>query len=729
MASLSLLIALVGLITGISLTSNDYPWYNAYIFFSIPFLFILKNKRILYFSSGILLGAVTAYINIQSPSKHINYYQSYVKKAEGTIISSRPYQFSTEYIVRIHNITTENGKTEKVGEKVLLKTGKKEYANYPSGTHLIMYKPVFKNIQPPKNPYDFDYIRYMERKGITMEVKAENIRTGSHPSILSIFQKARSILIRRIERRLLFFPEEKELLLTITMGKERIPYFLQSSGIRSGTYHLLVISGLHIGFILLFLKVLFIPFAELNNRHPKFFPAFTLIIIWFYAGITGFRVPVVRAVLMCSLFFIGELLERDMDIITSIIAAALFLLLINPSNLFDASFQLSFTATLGIVLFWRRFKLFDKNYIKAIILTGLAAQMAVFPLLLYHFGYFYPSGLINNVIFVPFTGGVLILSIVSFIIPVLFPLLRVLLTGFIRGITLSAQFSPSIHFSPSIPLIISFYALCTLLLYSPRRKIINTALLSIIFVSIPLHFLPLYQKTEKNEEIMCFLSFTEPSVVYIKDKAATVFLADHYRTREIENILIPLLSREDVKDITLFYTTISYNHTATLNTLTKRFNIKKVYEVEDIRETFFYPYIDIYYHKTYPSLFEFIPYGKQVHLSDINVEAAGYENGTVSYIINRDRYSILVSPFTGTELSGKFSDKLFDIAYIEDVKKTKKIMENLSSLKYNYLIIPKNYKKFDKLPKAKKDTLYLRESAVEVIYNQNSICMKYHYQQ
>ncbi|MCM8821029.1 MAG: competence protein ComEC family protein, partial [Candidatus Omnitrophica bacterium] len=729
MASLSLLITLAGLIIGISLTSNNYPWYIAYIFFSIPFLFILKNKRILYFSSGILLGVITTYINIQSPLKYINYCPSSIKRAEGTIISSRTYQFSTEYVVRIHNITTENGKTEKVGEKVLLKTEKKEYSNYPSGTHLIMYKPVFKNIQPPKNPSNFDYIRYIERKGITMEVKAENMKTGSLLSILSIFQKARNILVRKIDRWFLYFPEEKELLLTITMGKERVPYFLQSSGIRSGTYHLLVISGLHIGFILLFLKVLFIPLAELNNRHPKFFSAFTLIIIWFYTGITGFRVPVVRAVLMCSLFFIGEILERDMDIITSIMAAALLLLLINPSNLFDASFQLSFTATLGIVLFWRRFKLLDKNYIKAIILTGLAAQMAVFPLLLYHFGYFYPSGLLNNVIFVPFTGGILILSIFSFIIPVLFPLLRVLLTGFIRGITLSAQFSPSIHFSPSIPLVISFYAFCILLLYSPRRKIINTALLSIIFLSIPLHFLPLYQKTEKNEEIIYFLSFTEPSVVYIKNRAATVFLADHYRTREVENILIPLLSREDVKDITLFYTSISYNHTATLNTLKKRFNIKKVYEVEDIRETFFYPYIDIYYHKTYPYLFKFIPYGNHVHLSGITVEAAGYENETVSYIINSNRYSILVSPFTGTELSGKFSDKSFDVAYIEDVKKTKKIMENLSSLKYNYLILPKNYKKFDKLPKAKEDILYLKQSAVKVFCNQDSICVKYHYQQ
>ncbi|HOL21259.1 MAG TPA: ComEC/Rec2 family competence protein [bacterium] len=688
----------------------------------------MKNKRGVFFSAGILLGVVTTYLNLTPPASHIMHHPyNTITKVAGTIISSKPSTFSTEYIVKIRNITTEDGETKKASGKILLKVRESQLSGYPSGTHLIIENPIFKNLQPPKNPSGFDYIRYMERKGISLEVEAETLKKCPQLSILSIFHNARDILVRKIDRELLYFPEEKELLLTITMGKEKVPYFLQSSGIRSGTYHLLVISGLHIGFILLFLRALFIPLADLNNRHPKVLPAFALIVMWFYAGITGFKVPVVRAVLMCSLFFTGELLERDMDIITSIMAAAFLLLLINPCNLFDVSFQLSFTATLGIVLFWRRFKLIESNYIKSLLLTSSAAQIAVFPLLLYHFGYFYPAGLLNNIIFVPFTGCILILSIISLIVPVLLPFLRVLLTGFIRGIALSARFSPSIHFSLSIPLIIAFYALCILLLYSPRRKIINTALLSVIAISLPFHLLSLNQKTEKIEEIY-FLSFSEPSVVYIKEREATVFLADHYRTGEIETILIPLLSRKNVKDITLFYTTISYNHTATLNTLRKRFNIKKVYEVEDIKDAPFYPYIDIYYHKTYPSLFEFIPYGKQILLSGANVEAAGYENGTVSYIIKKDGCSILISPFTGTEISEKVSNKHFDVAYIDDVKKAKKIMENLSSLRYNYLILPKNYKKFDKLQEAGKNTLYLKHSAVKVLCNQNNISVKYHYQ-
>ena len=726
MAYPSLFLTLSGLITEISLTCNNYPWFISYILFSIPFLFVLKDKKFLSFSSGILLGVITTYLHTQPSDNHIIYYPyNTISKVEGTIVSSRPSTFSTEYVVKIGQITTEDRKTEKVSGNILLKVKERQYSGYPSGTYLIMENLSLKKIQPPKNPSSFDYVKYMERKGIFLEGEAERIETGSHWYPLSIFQKPRNILVKRIERAFLFFPEEKELLTTITMGKEKIPYFLQRAGVKSGTYHLLVISGLHIGFLLFFLRVLFIPFAEVNNRYPKFFPSFVLVAIWFYAGMTGFKVPVVRAVLMASFFFLGELFERDMDILISILAAALILLVINPYNLFDASFQLSFLATLGIVLFWKRFKLLERNYIKSSLLTSLSAQIAVFPLLLYHFGYFYPVGLVNNLFFIPLTGGILILSIISFVIPLLFPLLRGLLTTFLRGITLSAQWSPSIHVSPSIPLIIAFYSLLLLMLYPHKRKSLRSIFLSIILILIPLHFLS-YKKEGKSEELY-FLSFTKPSVVYIKDRKCIAFLADHYKTKEIEDILVPFLSQKKVKDIILFYTTLSYNHTATLNTLKKRFNIKNVYEVGMIKDRFAYNYLDIYYYKTSPSLFEFLPYGEEKSLLGIDVEATGDEEGMVSYIIKKDGLSILLAPFIGQSFVEKISGKMFDIAYIGDIKKTKGTIEPLSFIRYRYLILPQKYKKFEQLP-ASRQTLCLKQSAVKVFLNNSRLDVRYHYQ-
>ncbi|MCM8829716.1 MAG: ComEC family competence protein [Candidatus Omnitrophica bacterium] len=720
--SYTLLLTLTGLIIGISLTLPGIHWYITYILFALPFLFVVKNRKIVAFSLGIITGFITTFLHTLPPSKPLD---RYITRAEGVIVSSRPSTFGAEYIVKIKKMM-DGDKQERGAEKILLKVNDRS-VYLPLGSYIIMENLFLQWISPPKNPYISDYRRYIERKGVHFEGRAKSISIKEEKNILFLLHKIRQYIIRKIDAKFLYYPEEKELLFTITLGKEKVPYFLQSSGIRSGTYHLLVISGLHISFILLFLKFLLLPFAEINNRHPKFFPVFALITVWLYATITGLRVPVVRATLMCSLFFIGEIFERDMDIITSIIAAALLLLIINPYNLVDVSFQLSFIATLGIILFWMRFKLIEKNYVKIVILTSLSAQISVLPLLLYHFGYFYPLGIFNNIIFVPFTGALVILSFVSFIVPVLFPVLRVLLTIFIRGITLSTQFSPSINFSLSIPLAITFYLVFFLLLYSPKRRFINTTLLSIIFVSISLHFLPSYQKVNENEEIY-FLSSTKVSVVYIKDREATLFLADHYRTREIEDILIPLLSRKGIRDIILFYTTISYNHTATLNRLTKRFNIKRVYEVEVIKDTFAFPYVMEYYHTTKPELFEFLPEGENISLSGIDIELVGEENGTLSYIISKETQKILIAPFIGQKNVEKLSGKEFTIAYINGLKKTKKIQEQLSSIKYRYLILPFPYKKFEELISKEIKTLYIKHSAVKVLFNKKEVDVKYHYQ-
>ncbi|MDD3725785.1 MAG: ComEC/Rec2 family competence protein [Candidatus Ratteibacteria bacterium] len=730
--SYSILLILSGLITGISLTLSNIHWYIIYIFFSVPFLLFLKYKKAYLFSLGVLIGFITAYVHTQIPSHHLIYPSNYIEKAEGTIISSRQSTFSTEYIVNVKDIVVE-GKQQNVSGKILLKVKDREHIYHLPGSHLIMEHLTLHRIPPPVNPVGFDYRRYLEQKGIYLQGEAANLSIKIQKNYLLFFNTLRKNIIRRFRSALLYFPEEKEMIEMLILGQEKVPQFLKQAGIRSGTYHLLVISGLHIGFILLFLRVLFIPFAELNNRHPKVFPSLALIILWFYAGLTSFKVPVVRAVLMYSLFFVGEIFERDMDIITSIMAAAFLLLIINPYNLFDASFQLSFLATLGIILFWQRFKLLERNYLKTTILTSLAAQIAVLPVLLYHFGYFYPMGLVNNIFFVPLTGVIVIVSFVSFIVPLLFPVLRVLSTVFVRGLTISASISPPVCIRFSIPLSIAFYSLCLLLLYSPRRRSITTSLSLLLVLSIPFHFVLQPKHLPDNSEILYLLSLTKPSAVYIKGSQAICFLPDHYKTTELEDIVIPLLSEYRVRALTLFYTTVSYNHTATLNILKKRFNIKKVYEAEDaVKKTFVFPYLEIYYYKTTPSVFEFLPEGKKITIAGTDIEILGEENSTLSYIIGKGKNSLLIAPFIGPALAEKLSGKELSTAYIGDIKTTKKTMEPLKSLKYNYLIIPRQYKKFGVLTEKAADNeskiFYLQRATVKIIPEKDRHCISYYWE-
>lgn len=113
---------------------------------------------------------------------------------------------------------------------------------------------------------------------------------------------------------------------------------------RTGTFHALVIAGLHTaalgGFLLL---------ALLAIRLPRI-PATLLAIagLWIFAGIAGMRVPVMRATLMFSLYVLARLLYRERALLNTIAAAALILLVIHPSDLADAGFQLSFYSVLLI---------------------------------------------------------------------------------------------------------------------------------------------------------------------------------------------------------------------------------------------------------------------------------------------------------------------------------------------------------------------------------------------
>lgn len=712
-----LLLSLIGLVAGISLLYNNCSPPVIVAVGLLSFLCALKNKNLCFFVIFLFIGTVTAYLHIRIPANDITRLPfETVREAEGKILSVRPDTFATSYIVKINRVVTADGKRLSTSGRILLKTNQRSYSAFLPDTYLTMKSITLKRISPPKNPYTFDYRSFMERRGVYLEGKAKKLVPGSYSQTPSYFlYKTKSLLKKRIENALLYFPEERELLETITLGKENIPDFLREAGIRSGTYHILVISGAHFIFILLFLRILFLPFAGINNRHPKFFPSFSLLFMWFYAGLTGFQTPVVRAVLMLSFFNVGEILERDIDGVNSIVLAAILMLVINPYSFFDASFQLSFIATAGIILFFRRFNLFNRNSLQVLMLTCFSAQIAVLPILLYHFGLFYPIGLINNLVFLPFSGILLTCALMSFIFPFLFVPLRYLLIIFLRGITVSSQSSSFvINLSASLWLLLGIYGILLLIFYAPRKK--HTT----IFVSaVTLGFLlwaviyPYLQQPRTDRFYV--LSFSMPSALYTDENNLSVaFLADHYKRTEIEDTLSHIFHAERIKKTVLFYTTSTYNHTGTLNDLKKSVEVQRVYEYEDIQDPFSFPYNNIYFYKSYPDLFKFLPPEGEVSANGLVVERIGEEKGKISYVIKKGDISILFTPYIGDNLSENVRGRRFTIACIYDVKKTQKTTKNLATLNYLYLILPRQYKKFSKLPPPDVKAFYLSDGAVKI---------------
>lgn len=117
----------------------------------------------------------------------------------------------------------------------------------------------------------------------------------------------------------------------------------------AGLSHILALSGLHVGIIIMIISFALWPFQALG--HQKTIIAIKIILIWLYAGICGFSPSVTRAVIMATIYMTGRMLQRRTSAMNSLCAAALIILVFDPSSIESAGFQLSFAAVLSIILF------------------------------------------------------------------------------------------------------------------------------------------------------------------------------------------------------------------------------------------------------------------------------------------------------------------------------------------------------------------------------------------
>ena len=223
-----------------------------------------------------------------------------------------------------------------------------------ASTHLFRYGERLRfptKLYPPhnfRNPGAFDYAGYLAEKGIVAlgSTKAETIELL--PGFAgNLFELGRTRLRRNLVDRiqLLWTPDEAPLLDAILVGENS---FLERETLtdfqRTGTYHVLVISGLKVAVLAL------VAFWLLRRIRVSEFvaSAITILLTVAYALLTDVGAPVWRATLMLTLYLGARLLHRRKSILNTIGAAALALLIVDPAALLGASFQLSVLCVLVI---------------------------------------------------------------------------------------------------------------------------------------------------------------------------------------------------------------------------------------------------------------------------------------------------------------------------------------------------------------------------------------------
>lgn len=350
--------------------------------------------------------------------------------------------------------------------KTLLYFQKGERANNLKYGDIIYANIRFNPVRANGNPEEFDYARYLRIHDVTHQAYLKDEAwqlVGSQPNpFLSWVYGVRSSLDNLLEKSGL---EGSNLMVAraLILGeKESLDRETLRTYSSAGAMHVLAVSGLHVGIVMLIFSALLKPVKRL----PKgiiLYVIFLLVIIWLYALVTGMSSSVLRASVMFSFVIIGKELERETSIYQSIMVSAFILILVEPLVIFQVGFQLSYLAVLGIVflqpkiynLIYLKYLLADKIW--QITSVSLAAQIATFPLGLYYFHQFPNFFMISNLIVIPLAFAILIVGISFFIthwIPVLgdviYWVLDVLLTILNQGVKWVENLPYSIYWGVSI---------------------------------------------------------------------------------------------------------------------------------------------------------------------------------------------------------------------------------------------------------------------------------------
>lgn len=281
----------------------------------------------------------------------------------------------------------------------------------------------------------FDYRAFLRRKGIHYQLrmdKAEDWRAGgsANPAArLPLADRFQSWARRTLAMGLPCEDEPLRLLWTMALGwKTAMTNDVAEPFMRSGTMHIFAISGLHIaviaGILVSLLRVVQLPRGVCG--------LVAIPLLWFYTGATGWQASAIRSTIMMSIVIAGWSLERPSDLLNSLAGAALIILVWDPQQLFQASFQLSFVVVFSIGLLlprfervrqrllqpdpflpaelrprWQRWLDGPVRFVTTSLATSLAAWLGSLPLVAGYFHLFTPVSLLANLLVVPLSAPAL----------------------------------------------------------------------------------------------------------------------------------------------------------------------------------------------------------------------------------------------------------------------------------------------------------------------------------
>ncbi|MCK4260466.1 MAG: DNA internalization-related competence protein ComEC/Rec2 [Halanaerobiales bacterium] len=476
------------------------------------------------------------------------------------------------------------------------------------GDHLLFMGKLLP-FSKATNPGQFDYQRFQRYSGFCCQMIETQVYFKFRPS----FNFSRWIDMAKKRASDFFLTHISEssypLVMVLLTGEKDYLDDLKKNQIQNlGLSHLLAISGLHLGLVVIGLKKILLWLRV----SPKYTPWILIIGIWFAVIFVGCPPSALRVGIYLTLTQFGGLLRQPIKPLNLLGVTAFIILIINPLTLFLVGFQLSFSVYLSILLLYQPIfhgvSIFFKETslvgqkVKQSLSLSIAAFLGSAPLVLFHFFQLPLQGILINLLAVPLIGIILALILISLIVGLISPLLGSYLTVildllvcvFNQLICFFNQKFPEV-WQPGRPLMLwiaIFYLTIWVLwrwfekrsmpIFWKRKKIglIYQYLTLIIIIGVG-QFITI----PENQLEWVLLDVGQGDGMFIKIPAGPTMLIDGGGKPGVgdknytgENILKPFLLSRGIKTIDLLCVThFDADHVKGLLTILEKFDVKSIW--------------------------------------------------------------------------------------------------------------------------------------------------------
>lgn len=444
-----------------------------------------------------------------------------------------------------------------------------------------------------RNYMGFDYSNYLKTKKIfgTVNLKEEDVEIISHDNsniILRKIYELRNLMKTKIEK--LLPKETSGLCLGMLIGETSgIEENMQEDFRDSSLSHILAVSGANVSYIIVSITYIFNKMC-LRKRLSKIISIILLILFMLLTGCTS---SVNRACIIAILMLIAELLHRKSDVYNNLAISALILLIINPYSLLDIGFQLSYMGTIGIVFLHDKIGNFIKinnkivKYFFEMIAVTTCANLAIIPIMMFHFNTISLTFYFSNIIVGPILGIVVIIGFIMFFISLIFTpissLIAIVLNLMLKFIIKIAEITANMPFSkitiitPSFFFIIVWYLIIISISYKQKvkifyhknnkliKKIVSCILIIVLIVNLiikvdkklEIHFVDVGQGdacliiTPLNKKILIDGGGSEFGSFNVGEKTLLPYLLDR-RINKLDYIIISHFDSDHVRFYSIF---------------------------------------------------------------------------------------------------------------------------------------------------------------------------------